>query len=47
MKSGWGLEERIKHLEERWGYFIGFGFPITFLSWWSYVPLPPLSPIST
>ena len=40
IKSGWGLNERIQYLEQRWSYFLGFGLPITLVSYWSYaVPL--------
>lgn len=39
LKSGWGLNERIQYLEQRWSYFLGFGLPITLISYWSYVVL--------
>ncbi|KAI5479295.1 Etoposide-induced 2.4 family protein [Pseudohyphozyma bogoriensis] len=46
MKSGWPLDERVKHLDSRWAYFIGFGFPITLLSWWSSDPVVNLAMFS-
>ncbi|KAM0755327.1 hypothetical protein T439DRAFT_320034 [Meredithblackwellia eburnea MCA 4105] len=43
LKSGWSFGERVKQLEERWGYFIGFGLPITLFSWWSADPVVNLA----
>lgn len=34
-KSGHGLSERVKNLETRWAYHLGFGFPITLICVWS------------
>lgn len=43
LKNGWPFSERVKFLDSRWSYFIGFGFPITFVSWWSSDPLVNLA----
>ena len=43
LKNGWAFSERVKFLDSRWAYFIGFGFPITFISWWSSDPLVNLA----
>lgn len=39
IKSNWPLSERIEYLESRWSYFLGFGFPISLVSFWSCVTL--------
>ena len=46
LKSGWPLFERIQYLEQRWSYFLGFGLPITLISFWSYVHPPSLQEFS-
>lgn len=35
LRSNWSLSERIKNVETRWAYHLGFGLPITLFSWWS------------
>lgn len=42
-KSGHGLSERVKNLETRWAYHLGFGFPITLICVWSNDPVVNLS----
>ncbi|KDE06534.1 hypothetical protein MVLG_03183 [Microbotryum lychnidis-dioicae p1A1 Lamole] len=43
VKSGWPFAERVKQLDSRWAYHLGFGFPITLLSWWSAEPIVNLA----
>ncbi|GAA5978132.1 hypothetical protein JCM10908_004240 [Rhodotorula pacifica] len=35
VKQGWTFSDRIRHIEQRWAYALGYGFPITIMSWWS------------
>ncbi|GAA6037092.1 hypothetical protein JCM8097_008726 [Rhodosporidiobolus ruineniae] len=43
VRNGWPFGERVRHIEQRWAYAFGFGFPITFLSWWSSDPVVNLA----
>ncbi|GAA5968220.1 hypothetical protein JCM11641_003776 [Rhodosporidiobolus odoratus] len=43
VRNGWPFGDRVRHIEQRWAYAFGFGFPITFLSWWSSDPIVNLS----
>lgn len=43
LKSNWSFAERVKNVETRYSYHLGFGLPITFASWWWQVP--PAVPI--
>ncbi|GAA5971295.1 hypothetical protein JCM8115_005498 [Rhodotorula mucilaginosa] len=43
VKQGWTFSDRIRHIEQRWAYALGFGFPITLLSWWSSDPIVNLA----
>lgn len=43
LKNGWPFSERVKFLDSRWAYFIGWGMPITLVSWWSSDPLVNLA----
>ncbi|KWU46560.1 hypothetical protein RHOSPDRAFT_15125 [Rhodotorula sp. JG-1b] len=43
VKQGWTFSDRIRHIEQRWAYALGFGFPITLLSWWSLDPIVNLA----
>lgn len=40
VKQGWSFGDRVRQVEQRWAYAVGFGFPITILSWWSCVSSP-------
>lgn len=43
LKNNWSLSERIKNVETRWSYHLGFGLPITFASWWCADPIANLA----
>ncbi|GAA6009022.1 hypothetical protein JCM10207_004068 [Rhodosporidiobolus poonsookiae] len=43
VRNGWPFGDRVRHIEQRWAYAFGFGFPITFLSWWSSDPIVNLA----
>ncbi|GAA5968765.1 hypothetical protein JCM3765_000859 [Sporobolomyces pararoseus] len=43
LRNGWPFDDRVRHIEQRWAYALGFGFPITFLSWWSSDPIVNLA----
>ncbi|GAA5859283.1 hypothetical protein JCM1840_003833 [Sporobolomyces johnsonii] len=43
VRNGWPFEDRVRHIEQRWAYALGFGFPITLLSWWSSDPIVNLA----
>ncbi|KAK4058906.1 hypothetical protein OIO90_000352 [Microbotryomycetes sp. JL221] len=43
LRNRWSFAERVRFLESRWAYFIGWGLPITFVSWWFKDPLVNLS----
>ncbi|KAM0792279.1 hypothetical protein ACM66B_004970 [Microbotryomycetes sp. NB124-2] len=43
LRNRWSFAERVRFLESRWAYFIGWGFPITFVSWWFKDPLVNLA----
>ncbi|GAA5931242.1 EI24 domain-containing protein [Sporobolomyces koalae] len=43
LRNGWPFDDRVRHIEQRWAYALGFGFPITFLSWWSSDPVVNLA----
>ncbi|GAA5881984.1 hypothetical protein JCM3774_002562 [Rhodotorula dairenensis] len=43
VKQGWTFGDRIRHIEQRWAYALGFGFPITIMSWWSSDPIVNLA----
>ncbi|SCV69294.1 BQ2448_2314 [Microbotryum intermedium] len=43
VRSKWPFAERVKQLDSRWAYHLGFGFPITLLSWWSAEPIVTLA----
>ncbi|KAI9152582.1 hypothetical protein H9P43_009374 [Blastocladiella emersonii ATCC 22665] len=31
-RQGWPLEARLRHMDERWPYYLGFGFPVAVLA---------------
>ncbi|GAA6016566.1 hypothetical protein JCM11491_005998 [Sporobolomyces phaffii] len=43
LRNGWPFDDRVRHIEQRWAYALGFGFPITFLSYWSSDPIVNLA----
>ncbi|BGP06034.1 Protein EI24 [Rhodotorula toruloides] len=43
VKQGWSFGDRVRQVEQRWAYAVGFGFPITILSWWSSDPIVNLA----
>ncbi|GAA5910911.1 EI24 domain-containing protein [Sporobolomyces salmoneus] len=43
LQNGWPFDDRVRQIEQRWAYALGFGFPITFLSWWSSDPIVNLA----
>ncbi|CEQ39739.1 SPOSA6832_01280 [Sporobolomyces salmonicolor] len=43
VRNGWPFDDRVRHVEQRWAYALGFGFPITLLSWWSSDPIVNLA----
>ncbi|BGP13869.1 hypothetical protein JCM10213_002507 [Rhodosporidiobolus nylandii] len=43
VRNGWPFGDRVRHIEQRWAYALGFGFPITILTWWSSDPIVNLS----